>query len=380
MIPILMRRPSEYNDFAYLRNVIGRLSDTISCEITEELNGVYALTLQYPINGRFTAELMQANTIAASRPYASGNEFKRELAFFDVYHRSIDGGVLTVEANHVSCRLSGVVCTRVPSAGNLYGVLAGMSNNIVPVNRLSAWSEFIFTHDEITLSEGVFESTEIKPVSEYFFDDVYSIAKIFRAEVEYHMNTIHFNSKRGTDRGAEIRFGKNMASALLERDATGSYNAIFPYWRKTVDGYDIWQGTGDLVYPNDTVIEPINARAVDFTAYFEARPTVAELHAATLQYLDDNKPWLARETADVTFDPDWEQDAVGGTVREIIDLGDTVTVFYGDADLAGAKMRVVRIRYDVLLEHFSEFTLGQLERGYAVTSRDGISATRQIMA
>ena len=135
-----------------------------------------------------------------------------------------------------------------------------------------------------------------------------------------------------------------------------------------------------MVYPNDTVIEPINARAVDFTAYFEARPTVAELHAAALQYLDDNKPWLARETADVTFDPDWEQDAVGGTVREIIDLGDTVTVFYGDADLAGAKMRVVRIRYDVLLEHFSEFTLGQLARGYAVTSRDGISATRQYMA
>lgn len=101
------------------------------------------------------------------------------------------------------------------------------------------------------------------------------------------------------------------------------------------------------------------------------------MKALAKQYLDENSPWLARLTANITFSPEWYQ---GNTVKEIIDLGDTVSVFYGDADLTGAKLRVVRIRYDVLLEHFSEFTLGQLDRGYAVTSRDGISATKQYMA
>ena len=52
----------------------------------------------------------------------------------------------------------------------------------------------------------------------------------------------------------------------------------------------------------------------------------------------------------------------------------------GDADIAGEQLRVVQIKYDALLEQFREYTLGELQKQYAVTSRDGISATKQIMA
>ena len=47
MIPILFSATStSFDTFG-----IGVLKDTTSCEITEERNGAYELTLKYPING-----------------------------------------------------------------------------------------------------------------------------------------------------------------------------------------------------------------------------------------------------------------------------------------------------------------------------------------
>ena len=379
MIPILFPANYEVSGYYPAATPVGRLSDALSCVVTEELNGVYELEMTYPADGLYAAQLMQPCTLAVLRPYADGTVYKRELAWFDVCSRTVEGGVMTVNACHISYRLAGVVCARVPATNTLSGAIGMISGNILPSLYTRPWSEFRFVEEEITLDSSTFSSADVKSVREYLFDDNYSVRKVFGAEAAFHGTDIHLGPSRGEDRGAEIRYGKNLAGGTISRDETGVYNAIFPYWRGTVDGLAKAVLSDALVYPA-TTMNPVRALAVDFSSYFQNEPSRAALKALAQEYLTENEPWLARETADITFDPDWQQGAAGGTVREVVDLGDTVSVFYGDADLVGAKMRVVRIRYDVLLEHFSEFTLGQLERGYAVTSRDGLSATRQIMA
>ena len=47
MIPIL-HEPTDYNFDTF---GIGLLKDTISCEVTEERNGIFELTLKYPVKG-----------------------------------------------------------------------------------------------------------------------------------------------------------------------------------------------------------------------------------------------------------------------------------------------------------------------------------------
>lgn len=377
MIPILMSRPSEYDDFAYLLNVIGRLSETISCVVTESLDGCYQLEMTYPANGMYTAQLMQPCTIAVLRPYADGNEFMRELAWFDVYSRTIENGIVTIYAYHISYRLGQIVCYRVPSSGyTVQGVIGSISRNTIPQNTYANIIRISSDDIEIDPSNN-FASSEIKSVREYLFDDTYSVRKFFNAEAVFHGIDLHFVRQRGEDRGVEIRYGKNLTGGTITKDETRISAGVFPYWKGTVDGLARTVLSDAVVY-STTSAGDAPVLAVDFSAYFQTEPSRAELKALAKQYLDENTPWLARLTANITFSPERYQQ--GNAIREIIDLGDTVTVFYGDADLAGEKLRVVQIKYNVLLEQFSEYTLGELQKQYAVTSRDGISATKQIMA
>lgn len=369
MIPLLYDADHDLRVYYPAAGSIGRLSDVISCVITEELNGLYELTITYPVNGICIADLMRPCMIAVARPYADGNEFKRELAWFDVYKRTFDGDVVTISAYHISYRLGKVAVYGVPLATYADGAIISIGTHSMPPNIFDIRTDGL---DDPSLHQGNFASAEVKTFREYLFDDVYSIVKVYQIEAIYHGYLIYFTSQRGADRGAEIRYGKNLTSGNIDKDETESYNAIYPYWKKQ----DTLVLSDTLVYPSPQ-LTPVKALPIDFTNYFETQPTRAELKSMAAQYLSDFQPWLTRETASITFSPEWYQ---GNAVKEIIDLGDTVTVFYGDADLAGEKMRVVRVKYDCLLEEFTEYTLGELQKGYAVTSRDGISATKQFMA
>lgn len=63
MIPILY----EANETAFTTNGIGRLSDAISCTVTEEVNGAYELKLVYPLDGRHVDDL-EVNKIIYAVP------------------------------------------------------------------------------------------------------------------------------------------------------------------------------------------------------------------------------------------------------------------------------------------------------------------------
>ena len=59
MIPILFSpKSTQFNT-----NGIGRLSDAISCTVTEERNGIYELELEYPIVGAHASELVNSAII-----------------------------------------------------------------------------------------------------------------------------------------------------------------------------------------------------------------------------------------------------------------------------------------------------------------------------
>ena len=53
MLPILY----EENETEFKNNGIGRLSDLISCSVTEKKNDTYTLDMTYPVNGKHFNEL-----------------------------------------------------------------------------------------------------------------------------------------------------------------------------------------------------------------------------------------------------------------------------------------------------------------------------------
>ena len=93
MIPILFESTAKTFD----NYGIGVLRDTMSCEITEERNGPYELTLKYPINGALYGYIKKERIIVA-KP----NDLAKNQAF-RIYKISIPiNGIITVNATHIS--------------------------------------------------------------------------------------------------------------------------------------------------------------------------------------------------------------------------------------------------------------------------------------
>ena len=62
MIPILYNQ----NETSFTSNGLGRLTDAISCEVTEERNGKYELVMVYPTNGIHYGDIAIGRYIAAT--------------------------------------------------------------------------------------------------------------------------------------------------------------------------------------------------------------------------------------------------------------------------------------------------------------------------
>ena len=101
MIPILFSE----NSTVFTSNGIGRLSDAISCYVTEERNGQYELQMVYPSTGAHFDDI-NLRAIIVAKPSAGANNQP-----FRIYNisRPINGKV-TINAQHISYDLSKNVC------------------------------------------------------------------------------------------------------------------------------------------------------------------------------------------------------------------------------------------------------------------------------
>ena len=99
MIPILFK--ADATDFSTFG--IGALTETLTCEVTEERNGTFECKLQYPSSGRLYNEIRKDRIIKV-KP----NDTKAAQAF-RIYKISLPiNGTITVYAQHISYDLSGV--------------------------------------------------------------------------------------------------------------------------------------------------------------------------------------------------------------------------------------------------------------------------------
>ena len=65
MIPILYDK-LEKN---FTSNGLGRLSESISCKVTEKRNSTYQVTLEYPVQGKLSEHLKVGNIIFCKTNY-----------------------------------------------------------------------------------------------------------------------------------------------------------------------------------------------------------------------------------------------------------------------------------------------------------------------
>lgn len=369
MLPILYDEDKVFYKF----NGKGKITDCISCVVHEELSGDFSLELQYPVTGPLLNDLYDGGVICAHIPIENSfYGFEVEPEFFYIYKHSVPlDGVVTFYALHYSRKLA----DRVYVASKLRGGFFTIAGTAVP-SFVSQTGEITWGSTDTAGFTGENPIDSPKSTLSALIGDGVSWRTVYGGDVFFKCSCpagpetstpaceINLLSRRGSDKGATIRFSYDLQNLLYEKDEGQTYNAVVPFWDDG-NGTKTYV-TGYLVQPT-TPITPVKAVPMDCTQAFQTQPTGAQLAQYAQDWLDANTPWLGVETIEADFVNGAEIYPYGSPVF----LGDDVSVEWPDAGVS-KKMRVIAYDFDVLAECYTKIQLGTQPTNFvSVTGIDG---------
>lgn len=346
MKPILF--PSTATEFN--THGLGVLTDAISCTVTEERNGAFELTMQYPDTGVHFDEITDRCIIyAIPSPYRAPQPFR-------IYRitRPMDG-IIMVYAQHITYDLSGVPLNPF-TAINAPDALSKLKLNA------AVDSPFTFWTDKSTVAS--FAVSTPSSTRSVLGGSSGSILDVYGGEYEWDGFTVRLYGQRGYDNGVVISYGKNLTDIEQDRNISNVATGIYPYWTNA---------EGALVTCDPKIVNApgtydfTRVVPVDFSNDFETQPTPVQLQARAEKYVEDNKIGIPKTSITASFVqleqfPEYEDLAL----LEKCDLCDTVTIRYPRLGVE-AKAEIVKIETDVLLERYNSVEIGDVRTNIADT-------------
>lgn len=352
MIPILYDSSEEL----YTSHGLGELSEATSCEVEEEANGAYQLTMQLPVTARHYKDIERRFQILA-KP----NPTDRPQPFRIYRVTKPLRGTVTVFARHVSYDLTGVVIG--PLAANSAAEAIAQINSRALTQNAFTFSTDLAVTGELKTTVPTSARALLGPV-----DKDGTLLRAYGGDLRFDRRTVQLLAQRGADRGFEIAHGVNMTELRADEDSGEVYAGILPYW---TDGETLVQGDVQSVPPSTG---PAGIRPVDLSTEFAEKPTVAQVNAHGAAWLDRNKPYLPRDSYSVSFVPPGSR---GLHTLEQLSLFDEVTVRY---DRLGVRVKktVVKTDFDVLRERYRSVEIGERRVYVADLLAAPISAKRLV--
>ena len=275
----------EANETEFNHNGLGVLSDAADAEVTEERNGAFELTMQYPSGGWLFSELKNRRIIYCPA-YPGGTPQP-----FRIYRITKPmGGLVTVYAEHISYDLSGVMLSRF-SAGSAAEAFAKLPQYAVGNNP------FTFFTDKST--QAVFQVTAPASIRSKLGGSEGSLLDVYGGEYVFDGFAVKLLNERGQNRGVSIRYGKNLTDLTQEENIQSVYTGVYPYWAKEEDYFELPEKTvnaeGDFGF---TRLMPL-----DLSSEFEEKPSAEQLRAKAQEYMKANKIGVPKVSLTVSFFP-----------------------------------------------------------------------------
>ena len=345
MIPILFA-PSATS---FSTNGIGRLSEMISCEVTEERNGVYELTATIGTDSKHYSDIVHSAIIGVI-PHDGG-----DVQAFRIYKISKPiGGIITINAQHISYELSHIP-TRPFTAANVSAALAGLKSNAMQSCPFTFWT------DKSTIAN--YKQAKPESIRARLGGQQGSILDVYGGEYEFDNYTVKLWNNRGSDRAVTLRYGKNITDIKQEENIQNTITGIVPYW---------CGGDDEVVYYNGIVEASTAAnfpyrRSVpyDFSGDFQSAPTAEQLRQRAERYIIRNSIGIPAVSIKVSFVALW-QTAEYKDIAPLqrVNLCDWVTIQFERLGIS-AKAKVIKTVYDVLTERYKSIELGEARTDFA---------------
>jgi len=329
MIPILFQTmtegtvPTNYG--------IGPLSDCISCTVTEERNGGYELAMTYAVEGIHASEIEPNRFILAKPNYTDDPQI------FRIYKigKTINGS-FTVNAQHISYDLSGKV------------ISSGTASSAVAACALLQAKAGSFTINTDKTVSAAFSITAPSSVRSWFGGKEGSLLDIYGGEWKYDNYTASLKQARGSDRGVEIRYAKNLTQLSQMLDMSNLCTGVIPFYidqdgNKTV-GTKVSTGLSldvdrDIAIDFSQDVDPESGTAISIqlanlaNAYITNTNLTSIMNSITLDFVQSGK------------------------LTERVDLCDTVHIYFEALGISAAA-KCVKTVWNVLEERYTSTTFG----------------------
>lgn len=339
----------------YESNGLGLLVDAISCQVEEESNGDFELTLVYPSDGSFFYALKQDNLIKAD----ASDSLKGQLFRIDTISKPLNGQV-TVYAKHISFDLAKNSLNEDINERNINCENAGKHM----LQKSDADSRFsIESNIEMLGNYSMDRKTDclsaIAGTRGSLIDTFGNGPKLLRDNF-----TISVLTRRGKDDNTLIAYKKNITGFTLEEDYSEIINIIKPYATYTEDEVEKTLYIDEIGVKSPRYVEGdiVKSQWMDFSDKFDEdeAPTKEKLKNLAEKYFNDNNCDLPKMTYKIEFQPlsqteEYKED--GLAELEYIGMDDSVYIAnskYGIRDQA----RVIKTTYNVLAEKYISIELG----------------------
>lgn len=341
----------------FYNNGLGVLTDFKSSpEITEELNGCFELNFDYALKGKNSEYLVIDNIIKA--PYDEKDQL------FRIKRVKPSLKKLSIYAVHIFYDLSENFLPDVaPTKKSGVNATKWILDNAMFETKFDVFGDDIETNSARYIRKNIVEA---------ILGADNSIVNRWNCELERDNYNIILHKERGEDRGVLIKEGKNIKEIEISIDFSTVVTRVVP------------QGANELLLPEYFIDSPlINMYRNPIVAKYEfdsigtdeeipKEELYKELRNATnALFIKDgiDKPSISVKV-------DWLELSKTEEYRskysdfERVRLGDTVTV---NALGYNYKIRVIKIKYDCLLEQYTYFEIGDPKADYIKNQVNTIS-------
>ena len=362
MIPVLY--PANATDFSSFG--LGVLTDTVSCEVTEERNGVFECLLKYPVSGQHYG-LITKECIIKAKP----NDTATDQAFRIYRITKPLNGIVTIYGQHISYDLANVPV--LPFSTESQSPQLILSQLLAGDARFTGWTDYS--------DAKAFSVTQPKSVRACLGGTEGSLLSKWHGEFEWDNFMVKFHSHRGQKTGVVIEYGKNLTALEQDEDNSGVYTALLPYAVYSEEGSD----TETVVTLPEVTLPIVTSEIVraktlimDFSGEFESGTTITEdeLRAKANAYISANPLGATIPTVTVSFEPLWKQPEYSALL-ERVNLCDTVTIRHSALGVSVSAM-VIQTVYDTLAERYTSISLGQSKSSMITTVSEVQSSVEKV--
>lgn len=357
MTPILYKK--DETDFTH--NGLGLLEATLSCIVTEEMNGQCELKMEYDASGRLF-NLIEDDMIIR----AKAND-QQDIQKFRIYSHEVDqeNDRMIIYARHITYDAADNFIERLEL--NQATTVAAMQ---AIKSHLAYSSPINFTSDSDTISSTLLE--QVNPLEAVAGVDG-SILDNWGGEIERDNDTIIMHRRRGRDLVATIRWRKNLTGLNAKWDTSGVVTRIYPSAQvQDEDGGNQVTITLPEKYIDSPEIGKYPHPRIQKIDFFSDDVTdEASLRAKAKAYFSSGSHDKPDISMSVQFQPlaqtEEYQDVA---VLERVGLTDTVQIENERLNIS-ATAKVVKIEYNTITEKNENIDLGNIRANLT----NGLSST-----